>query len=160
MTAGRLYVVQSWNNASAYSGEQIGTRLARSKELHFNRDGTANILAYSDEQPKAKKSIPVSHIVNPWNKKLDKLDEKEAALEQALYANEIDMDEYGNLYYVLCLEREKAFMGYMKSIGQLDEYTREQQQEYGKLTRGKRDVRIGCLPVVIGVIFVLLIMGV
>jgi len=48
---GRSYLIQSWNDASSYSGEQIGNRLKESTDL-FLANGKANIGLF-EEKPKA-----------------------------------------------------------------------------------------------------------
>ena len=48
---GRSYLIQSWNDASSYSGEQIGNRLKESTDLYL-ANGKANIGLF-EERPKA-----------------------------------------------------------------------------------------------------------
>jgi hypothetical protein len=55
---GRSYLIQSWNDAASYSGEQIGQRLKESTDLYL-ANGKANIGLF-EEKPKAsakKKSV-------------------------------------------------------------------------------------------------------
>lgn len=130
-----MYVVQSWNNASAYSGEQIGTRLVKSKELHLNRDGTANIALYDDErwqQEKAnKRQRTPQQILLPHSLNLDKFDKLEMQIDSQFDRGEIDHGMYSDLICALYLQKAKAFRKHMQSIGQyeqwLDERIKEQQ---------------------------------
>lgn len=48
---GRSYLIQSWNDAASYSGEQIGQRLKESTDLYL-ANGKANIGLF-EEKPKA-----------------------------------------------------------------------------------------------------------
>src|SRR5690348_7340244 len=95
MTAGRLYCIQSWNNASASSGEQIGTRLAASKGLHFDRLGNANTALYSEEETKPnvkKKSITDSILLA--DRHLNRLEDMSAKLEEEYLSKAIDTEMY------------------------------------------------------------------
>lgn len=132
MTAGRLYVVQSWNNASAYSGEQIGTRLAKSKELHLNRDGTANIALYDErwQQEKAnKRQRTPQQILLPHSLSLDKLDKLEAQIDSQFDGGEIDASQYSDLVCALYLQKAKAFKKHLQSIGQYESWLDERAKE-------------------------------
>lgn len=50
----RHYILQDWQNAAEYSGQMIGDRLSKSSQLHFKKNGMANIDLYADEDPKKK----------------------------------------------------------------------------------------------------------
>jgi hypothetical protein len=103
MTAGRLYCIQSWNNASETSGEQIGNRLAQSRGLHFNRDGTANTFLYSEENNEKKPTkVPLKQRILPQSARVEKLLSEAIELEQAFKAGEFSPEEY-------TLLREVAF---------------------------------------------------
>lgn len=95
MTAGRLYCIQSWNNASETSGEQIGNRLAQSRGLHFNRDGTANTFLYSEENnEKRPTKVPLKQRILPQFSRVEKLRSEAVELEQAFKAGEFAPEEY------------------------------------------------------------------
>ena len=90
MTAGRLYCIQSWNNASETSGEQIGNRLAQSRGLHFNRDGSANVALYSEgDDTKRKTPIPLRDRIIPQERRLLTLDTQIEELNQEYNSNRI-----------------------------------------------------------------------
>lgn len=138
MTAGRLYVVQSWANASAYSGEQIGTRLAQSKALHLNRDGTANITLYDDErwlqEKAAKREKTPQQVLLHYSLSLDKFDKLEAQIDSQFDSGEIDQGMYSDLICALYLQKAKAFRKHMQSIGQYEQWLDERAQEQARLT--------------------------
>lgn len=95
MTAGRLYCIQSWNNASETSGEQIGNRLAQSRGLHFNRDGTANTFLYSEENNEKKPTkVSLKQRILPQAARVDKLRSEAIELEVAFKAGEFNDGEY------------------------------------------------------------------
>lgn len=103
MTAGRLYCIQSWNNASETSGEQIGNRLAQSRGLHFNRDGSANTFLYSEENNEKKPTkVPLKNRILPQAARVEKLRSEAIELETAFKAGEFSPAEY-------TLLREVAF---------------------------------------------------
>lgn len=119
MTAGRLYCIQSWNNASAYSGEQIGSRLAQSRGIHFNRDGTANLDLYREEEPKqkAKPKTPIQSRIVSQNVTLNRLDLQEKELEQALDDGTCSMEEYIQCKRILDGKRARAIKSLNKALG-------------------------------------------
>lgn len=133
MTAGRLYVVQSWANASAFSGEQIGTRLAQSKGLHLNRDGTANIALYDDErwlqEKENKREKTPQQILLPHSLALDKFDKLEAQIDNQFDSGEIDQGMYSDLICALYLQKAKAFRKHMLCIGQYESWLDERAKE-------------------------------
>lgn len=95
MIAGRLYCIQSWNNASETSGEQIGNRLAQSRGLHFNRDGSANTFLYSEENNEKKPTkVPLKQRILPQSARVEKLRSEAIELEQAFKAGEFSAEEY------------------------------------------------------------------
>lgn len=95
MTAGRLYCIQSWNNASETSGEQIGNRLAQSRGLHFNRDGSANTFLYSEENNEKKTTkVSLKQRILPQASRVDKLRSEAIELEAAFKAGEFSPEEY------------------------------------------------------------------
>lgn len=133
MTAGRLYVVQSWANASAYSGEQIGTRLAKSKGLHLNRDGTANIALYDDErwqqEKENKREKTPQQILLPHSHALDKFDKLEMQIDSQFDRGEIDASQYSDLICALYLQKAKAFRKHLQSIGQYEQWLDERAKK-------------------------------
>lgn len=103
MTAGRLYCIQSWNNASETSGEQIGNRLAQSRGLHFDRLGNANVALYAEENNEKKPTkVPLKNRILPQSARVDKLRSEAIELEAAFKAGEFSAEEY-------TLLREVAF---------------------------------------------------
>lgn len=114
MTAGRLYCIQSWNNASAYSGEQIGTRLAASKGLHFDRLGNANTALYSEDESKPavkepikKKSVTDSILLA--DRHLNRLEDMSSKLEEEYLSGVIDTEMYAYARKTLDVRLEKAW---------------------------------------------------
>lgn len=103
MTAGRLYCIQSWNNASETSGEQIGNRLAQSRGLHFDRLGNANVALYAEENNEKKPTkVPLKQRILPQFARVEKLRSEAIELEAAFKAGEFSAEEY-------TLLREVAF---------------------------------------------------
>lgn len=95
MTAGRLYCIQSWNNASETSGEQIGNRLAQSRGLHFDRLGNANVALYAEENNEKKPTkVPLKNRILPQSARVDKLRSEAIELEAAFKAGEFSAEEY------------------------------------------------------------------
>lgn len=103
MTAGRLYCIQSWNNASETSGEQIGNRLAQSRGLHFDRLGNANVALYAEENNEKKPTkVPLKQRILPQFARVEKLRSEAIELEVAYKSGEFTPEEY-------TLLREVAF---------------------------------------------------
>lgn len=95
MTAGRLYCIQSWNNASETSGEQIGNRLAQSHGLHFDRLGNANVALYAEENNEKKPTkVPLKQRILPQSARVEKLRSEAIELEAAFRAGEFSAEEY------------------------------------------------------------------
>lgn len=115
---GRSYLIQSWNDASSYSGEQIGQRLKESTEL-FLKNGQANTALFAEpEAPKkTKKPIPIAHQITPQQRSLDKLDQQELSLHKAYKNEEVSLEEYEELLYALDQKRERAFKSLCKALG-------------------------------------------
>lgn len=118
MTAGRLYCIQSWNNASETSGEQIGNRLAQSRGLHFNRDGSANVNLYAegDDTTKRKTSIPLSDRILPQKKRLNTLRDQLIELETQYKTAQMSIEEYSTLRDILMVKINRAEVLYKKAI--------------------------------------------
>lgn len=113
----RIYIVNHWNDAAAYSGEQIGDRLKDSSALHFNRDGSANVNLYSEETALAKKktSIPLVDRILPQAKRVRVLTEQLYELEAERKAG-MDIHTYSQLRDVLICKRNRAEVLYRKAI--------------------------------------------
>jgi len=117
MTAGRLYCIQSWNNASETSGEQIGNRLAQSRGLHFNRDGSANVALYAEDQDnKRKTSIPLSDRILPQKKRLSTLRDQLIELETEYKTTDMSTEEYSTLRDILMVKINRAEVLYKKAV--------------------------------------------
>jgi len=117
MTAGRLYCIQSWNNASETSGEQIGNRLAQSRGLHFDRNGNANVALYAEETIEKKPTkIPLKSRILPQAVRVEKLTAEIIELEAAYKAGEFDQDEYSILRAVAFKKRDRAVELYKRAI--------------------------------------------
>jgi hypothetical protein len=117
MTAGRLYCIQSWNNASETSGEQIGNRLAQSRGLHFNRDGSANVALYAEDQDnKRKTSIPLSDRILPQKKRLSTLRDQLIELETEYKTTDMSIEEYSTLRDILMVKINRAEVLYKKAV--------------------------------------------
>lgn len=123
MTAGRLYCIQSWNNASETSGEQIGSRLAQSRGLHFNRDGSANVSLYAEADSKAvrKTSTPLRDRIIPQEVRLNTLDTQIEELNQEYNSNRMSYGEYTQLKTILDKKRARAWELYVKAGGVVQE---------------------------------------
>jgi hypothetical protein len=121
---GRSYLIQSWNDASSYSGEQIGQRLKQSTDLYL-ANGKANTGLFADEVPK-KARPKQKHIRNkicPQNTTLDNLDKQEKELDEAYLAgDDIDDQEYLELSRALEAKRLRAHKSLMRSLGLPNDY--------------------------------------
>lgn len=104
----RMYVVNEWTNAAAYSGEMIGDRLKKSEGLHFNRDGSANTDLYADEPNQKKPSVHIRDRILPQQKRVTTLTNQMKELVSEYKAGNIDIDEYSMLLSVIAAKRDKA----------------------------------------------------
>lgn len=126
MTAGRLYCIQSWNNASETSGEQIGNRLAQSRGLHFNRDGSANVALYAEDQDnKRKTSIPLSDRILPQKKRLNTLRDQLIELETEYKTTDMSTEQYSTLRDILMVKINRAEVLYKKAVNVRPTHTQE-----------------------------------
>lgn len=117
MTAGRLYCVQSWNNASETSGEQIGSRLSQSRGLHFDRMGNANVALYAEENTEKKNTkISLKQRILPQFARLEKLTAEIIELEEANRKGEFTPAEYTLLRSVAFKKRDRAQVLLNKAI--------------------------------------------
>lgn len=133
MTAGRLYCIQSWNNASETSGEQIGNRLAQSRGLHFNRDGTANTFLYSEENNEKKPTkVPLADRILPQAKRVRLLIEQLYELEAERKAG-MDLVTYSQLRDVLICKRDRAEILLKKALSAKP--VRPESEEDGVISR-------------------------
>ena len=116
----RHYLIGSWNNADEfdYSGEQLmGSRAdGRSTKLddimpHVLPNGKANLLRYADAPSKSKRKSKqefaqdLLYQINPDEKKLDSLDEKEQALTTAYVDGLISGEQYEKALETLIRKR-------------------------------------------------------
>lgn len=117
MTAGRLYCIQSWNNASETSGEQIGSRLSQSRGLHFDRMGNANVALYAEENTEKKNTkISLKQRILPQFARLEKLTAEIIELEEANHKDEFTPEEYTLLRSVAFKKRDRAQILLNKAI--------------------------------------------
>lgn len=149
MTAGRLYCIQSWNNASETSGEQIGNRLAQSRGLHFNRDGSANVDLYSEGDSKAvrKTSIPLSDRILPQKKRLNTLRDQVIELESEYKTTDMSIEEYSTLRDILMVKINRAEVLYRKAISVRPNTpeNNDESEEFGVECATQKDVtEVGC----------------
>lgn len=105
---GRSYLIQSWNDASSYSGEQIGQRLKESTDL-FLANGKANIGLF-EEKPKEKaktKSVLGSILLADRNyERLCSLSEQ---LDTELDQGQIDLESWAAARRNIDKRLEKAW---------------------------------------------------
>ncbi|MGC3003437.1 hypothetical protein ACPF8X_34955 [Streptomyces sp. G35A] len=119
MDAGRLYCIQSWNDASRQSGEQIGNRLAQSQALHMTRDGKANVALYADEapKPKAKKKRSIVERVSLADSHYNRLEALSLELDKELENGNVSFEDYAYLRQVMDSRLEKAWNRLAKARG-------------------------------------------
>lgn len=115
---GRSYLIQSWNDASSYSGEQIGNRLKESTDLYL-ANGRANTDLFAEEAPKVKvkKKVPIASRIIPAQHTLNRVDQQERELDKAYENGEVDQEEYEELLHCLQSKRERAHKALCKAIG-------------------------------------------
>lgn len=130
----RMYVVNEWTNAAAYSGEMIGDRLKKSEGLHFNRDGSANTDLYADEPKQKKPSIHIRDRILPQQKRVTTLTNQMRDLVSEYKAGNIDIDEYSMLLSVLAAKRSRAeiLLAKAKSVRAPFEIEEEEAISLGK----------------------------
>lgn len=150
---GRSYLIQSWNGAAEYSGEQIGNRLKQSTEL-FLKNGKANTALFAEpEAPKkTKKPIPIGHKIIPAQRTLNRLDEQELELHKAYKNDEVSLDEYEELLYALDQKRERAFKALCKATGRAleDEVVGYDGLDEKTLNRYEKALTKGCFGYSLG----------
>lgn len=122
MDAGRLYCIQSWNDASRQSGEQIGNRLAQSQALHMTRDGKANTALYAEEapKPKAKKKRSIVERVSLADSHYNRLEALSLELNKELESGNVSFEDYAYLRRVMNERLEKAWRRLAKARGFVD----------------------------------------
>lgn len=123
MDAGRLYCIQSWNDASRQSGEQIGNRLAQSQALHMTRDGKANVALYADEvpKPKARKKRSIVERVSLADSHYNRLEALSLELDKELENGNVSFEDYAYLRQTMDARLEKAWQRLSKARGFIDE---------------------------------------
>lgn len=114
----RMYVVQSWSNAAAYSGEQIGNRLAKSENL-FLPNGQANIELFSDvgEKPKVIKKKKASEQIDLAERHFNRLEKLSADLDEEYFSGELSEERYQFLRYKMDIRLLKAWERVQKECG-------------------------------------------
>lgn len=128
MDAGRLYCIQSWNDASRQSGEQIGNRLSQSQALHMTRDGKANVALYADEapKPKAKKKRSIVERVSLADSHYNRLEALSLELDKEMESGNVSFEDYAYLRQVMNERLEKAWQRLAKARGFVDEELEEE----------------------------------
>jgi len=89
---GRSYLIQSWNDASSYSGEQIGNRLKESTDL-FLANGKANIGLF-EEKPKTTKKTSAFDSIMLADRNYSRLCGLSEQLDQEFDAGQIDLESW------------------------------------------------------------------
>ena len=122
MDAGRLYCIQSWNDASRQSGEQIGNRLAQSQALHMTRDGKANVALYADDapKPKAKKKRSIVERVSLADSHYNRLEALSLELDKEMESGNVSFEDYAYLRQVMDSRLDKAWNRLAKARGFVD----------------------------------------
>ena len=90
---GRSYLIQSWNDASSYSGEQIGNRLKESTDL-FLANGKANIGLFEEKPKAAAKKTSAFDSIMLADRNYSRLCGLSEQLDQELDAGQIDLESY------------------------------------------------------------------
>lgn len=108
----RMYIVNHWNDAAAYSGEQIGERLKDSTALHFNRDGSANVNLYSEETALAKKksSVSITDRILPQKRRVDSLTAQMVELESEYKAGKMSIQDYSLYRDIVSAKRDRTIV--------------------------------------------------
>lgn len=108
----RMYIVNHWSDAAAYSGEQIGDRLKDSTALHFNRDGSANVELYSEETALAKKksSVSLTDRILPQKRRVDSLTAQMIELESEYKAGKMSITDYSLYRDIVSAKRDRAIV--------------------------------------------------
>lgn len=91
---------------------------------HFNKNGSANILAYKgDDKPKSsqKKEQPLEYKVFPQQRTYDNLEKLEKELEERLESEQIGIEEFEELNYHLQEKKERAWRNLCKAKGWREE---------------------------------------
>lgn len=134
----RMYIVNHWNDAAAYSGEQIGDRLKDSTALHFNRDGSANVNLYSEETALAKKksSVSITDRILPQKRRVDSLTAQMVELESEYKTGKMSIQDYSLYRDIVSAKRDRAEVLLQKALSvrpirsETDEDSAQVQAEY------------------------------
>lgn len=143
----RYFMIQSWvgshENEPDYNGQQCGERNVRSSEVVplYDKNGNANIGAFSDEalearkeKPKKKPSIHIRDRILPQQKRVITLTNQMKELVQEYQKGNIDIDEYSILLSVISAKRDRAvkLLSKAKSVRAPFEIEEEEAVSLGK----------------------------
>lgn len=138
---GRSYLIQSWNDASSYSGEQIHNRLSDSKELHMI-NGKANTKLYEEKELKKNKRSIRDKII-PQSVRLDNIEKLILELETEYKNKSVSYEEYVELKSVLDKKHKRAYELLSKALSWEEENSYENDEFYTKsLTEGEDKSRV------------------
>ncbi len=104
---GRSYLIQSWNDAASYSGEQIGNRLKESTDL-FLANGKANIGLF-EEKPKTKSKKSAFQTVTLADSHYERLANLSEELDKELESGKLSFDDWSYARKTLDVRLEKAW---------------------------------------------------
>lgn len=104
---GRSYLIQSWNDAASYSGEQIGQRLKESTDLYL-ANGKANIGLF-EEKPKTKSKKSAFQTVTLADSHYERLANLSEELDKELESGKLSFDDWSYARKVLDVRLEKAW---------------------------------------------------
>lgn len=115
---GRSYLIQSWNDAASYSGEQIGNRLKESTDL-FLANGKANIGLF-EEKPKAPaKTKSAFDSIMLADRNYSRLCALSEQLDAELDQGQIDLESWAAARKNIDLRLEKAWQRVCKERPEL-----------------------------------------
>ena len=127
---GRQYLIQSWNNASEYSGEMIGNRQKQSTQIYLP-NGKANLAMFADEktQPTKKKTggktLTAYETIVKEDREFDKLEQLSLALDKQYLNLEIDDEEYDIAKNIIEEKMVRAWVKLCKVKG----WTQEEEEQ-------------------------------
>ncbi len=112
---GRSYLIQSWNDAASYSGEQIGQRLKESTDLYL-ANGKANIGLF-EEKPKTKPKKSAFQAVTLADSHYERLANLSEELDKELESGKLSFDDWSYARKTLDVRLEKAWSRLSKARG-------------------------------------------
>ena len=139
---GRSYLIQSWNDAASYSGEQIGQRLKESTDLYL-ANGKANIGLF-EEKPKVQAKKSAFETITLADSHYERLANLSEELDKELESGKLSFDDWSYARKTLDVRLQKAWQRLSKARGWDDQPEELQELSFSleALTERRRGFKI------------------